>query len=279
MKLALFNDYRVGVVDEAQQSVVDVTEAVPGHTTDYAANFWVRLCADFPQVRPAIEAAAARGQRTPLGNVQLRAPALNPSKVIAAASNYAEHVAEMAPRAGVGAWQLDFDVFLKAPSSIADPNTILKLPPLEGEIHYEGELAFVIGKEGKDIPAASALDHVLGYTILIDMTLRGQGDRSRRKSYDGFTPIGPWLVTADEVGDYRAMQIQLWLNGEQRQNVYASEMMTDIPGIIAYASSVMTLYPGDVITTGAPPGVGQVHPGDRLKVEISRVGPFELTFA
>ncbi|MBI3013710.1 MAG: fumarylacetoacetate hydrolase family protein, partial [Candidatus Tectomicrobia bacterium] len=212
MKLAIFDEYRLGLV--AGKEMVDVTEVLPYYDPGYAANFWLRMCRDFEALRPRIEKASREGLRKPLDRVRLRAPVLNPSKIIAAASNYREHVAEMASRTGAHTWLLDFDVFLKAPSSIIGPGDTLALPDLPGrEIHHESELALVIGKGGKSIPESEALSCVLGYTILIDVTLRGEGDRSHRKSYDGFTPMGPWLVSADEVDDPQALDIQLWVNG------------------------------------------------------------------
>ena len=115
-----------------------------------------------------------------------------------------------------------------------------------------------------------------GYTILLDITVRGDGDRSRRKSYDGFTPIGPYLVTADEVGDPHDLRIELWVNGQKRQDVNSGEMLTRIPGMIAYASRVMTLYPGDVFTTGSPAGVGKIEDGDTMVAAIERIGKITL---
>jgi 2-keto-4-pentenoate hydratase/2-oxohepta-3-ene-1,7-dioic acid hydratase in catechol pathway len=271
MKLTLFDDDRFGLVAEDEKSVIDATDVLAAHDAGLGAAFWVRMCRDFDELRPRLEQALATGKRHPIDTVALRAPVLNPSKVIAAAANYADHVEEMRPR-DVAEWMLDFDVFLKAPSSIVGPGSTVMLPPVDAEIHYEGELALVIGREGHAIDPSEALDHVLGWTILLDMTERGRGDRSRRKSYDGFTPIGPWVVTADEVPDWRELQIELLLNGEIRQAVRAGEMLVDVPGIIAHASRVMTLYPGDVITTGAPPGVGQIHPGDSVDVGITGLG-------
>jgi 2-keto-4-pentenoate hydratase/2-oxohepta-3-ene-1,7-dioic acid hydratase in catechol pathway len=288
MKLAIFDDYRLGVVSPDESSIIDATAAVPWpHDSDpLGAGWWVRLCRDFASLRGPISEAIARGQAIPLREARLRAPVLNPTKIVAAASNYAAHTQEMvAVRERTGAGGGDglsmFDVFLKAPSSIVGPNETVVLPPepvaANKEIHHESELAVVIGRGGKDIPEAEALDHVLGYTIGLDMTVRGKGDRSRRKSYDSFTPIGPWIATADEVGDPNDLHIRLTLNGEVRQDVNTSTMDTKVPGIIAYASSVMRLEPGDVIITGAPPGVGQVHDGDVIDVSISRIGGMRLS--
>jgi 2-keto-4-pentenoate hydratase/2-oxohepta-3-ene-1,7-dioic acid hydratase in catechol pathway len=113
---------------------------------------------------------------------------------------------------------------------------------------------------------------VLGYTIGLDMTARGDGDRSRRKSYDTFTPLGPWIVTADEVGDPHTLEITLTLGGRVRQHVNSGDMVHKIPEILAYASGIMRLEPGDVILTGAPPGVGPVQAGDVMETSISHIG-------
>src|SRR5579884_36885 len=273
MKLALFNDHRLGVVRD--DTIVDVTSALPAWDNGYMANFWLRLCHDFDTLRPRLEEAAQKGQGVPVGQVRLRAPVLNPSKILAAASNYGAHKAEMAARGGgtTASWLQEFDVFLKAPSSIVGPGDTVHLPDVPGrEIHHESELAFVIGRAGKNVPEERALEHVLGYTILIDVTVRGDGDRSRRKSYDGFTPIGPYLVTADEIGDPHALRIELWVNDQKRQDVNSGEMLVKIPEMIAYASRVMTLCPGDVFTTGSPAGVGQIHDGDTMVTQIERIG-------
>lgn len=271
MKLALYDDDRLGLVTADGLGIVDVTTVLPAHDRGLGASFWVRVCEHLDALRPRLQEAAAKGEVRPLADVTLRAPALNPSKVIAAASNYADHVEEMRPR-GLAEWMLDFDVFLKSPSSITGPGTTVWLPRIDAEIHYEGELAVIIGEQGRHIAPESALDHVLGWTILLDVTERGHGDRSRRKSYDGFTPIGPWVTTADEVANWRDLRIELRLNGEVRQDVKAGEMLVPVPDIIAHASSIMTLYPGDVIATGAPPGVGKIEPGDVVDVEITGLG-------
>jgi 2-keto-4-pentenoate hydratase/2-oxohepta-3-ene-1,7-dioic acid hydratase in catechol pathway len=289
MKLAIFDDYRLGLVSTDERTIVDVSSALPWpHDPDpLGAGWWVRVCRDFDALREPLAAAARSGQPRPLDGVRLRAPVLNPTKIVAAASNYAAHREEMrtvSARTGGGSaqqgWLSEFDVFLKAPSSIIGPGETCLLPaqPVEQhkEIHHESELALVIGTGGAGIAEADALRHVLGYTIGLDMTVRGAGDRSRRKSYDTFTPVGPWIATADEVGDPHALEIRLAVNGEVRQQVSSGDMSTRIPGIIAYASSVMRLEPGDVVLTGAPPGVNQVHDGDVMEAAISRVGSMRI---
>lgn len=285
MKLALFDENRLGAVEGA--SIVDVTAALPwDHDADpLTAGWWRRLCREHAAVLPVVAAAARDGERRPLADVRLRPAVLNPSKVLAAASNYADHVSEMhgvqeRTLGHVEPWMMDFDVFLKSPSSISGPADEIVLPPAilaaGHEIHHESELVVVIGQGGKDIAAADALDHVFGYSVGLDITVRSPGDRSRRKSYDTFSPIGPWVTTADEAGDPTAFEITLVVNGEERQHVVTSQMLTPVAEIIAYASSVMTLLPGDVIFTGAPPGVGPIAPGDRLDARIDRVGEMRL---
>ena len=285
MKLAIFDDYRLGVV--TADRVADVTAALPWpHDPDpLTAGWWRRLCRDLPSIRGDLERAAKDGPVSSLDAVRLRAPALNPSKIVAAASNYADHVAEMhgvqeRTLGRVESWMMNFDIFLKAPSAISGPADDIVLPPAVlgagHEIHHESELVVVIGTGGKDIPEPTALDHVAGYTLGLDMTVRSEGDRSRRKSYDTFSPLGPYLVTADEVGDPADLDIRLSVNGAERQHVHTSTMLTKVPAIVAYASSVMTLLPGDLIFTGAPPGVGPISPGDDLVTSITRIGEMLL---
>jgi 2-keto-4-pentenoate hydratase/2-oxohepta-3-ene-1,7-dioic acid hydratase in catechol pathway len=285
MKLALFDDLRLGVV--TGEGLVDVTDALPWpHDPDpLTAGWWRRLCRELGTVRGELERAAKEGPAVSSEAVHLRPPVLNPSKIVAAASNYADHVAEMhgvqeRTLGRVESWMMNFDVFLKAPSAISGPADDIVLPEAVvaagQEIHHESELVVVIGAGGRNIPEQAALDHVLGYTLGLDMTVRGEGDRSRRKSYDTFSPLGPWVVTADEVGDPADLDIRLAVNGTERQRVHTSTMITKVPAIVAYASSVMTLLPGDVIFTGAPPGVGPIRRGDRLVTGISRIGEMRL---
>jgi 2-keto-4-pentenoate hydratase/2-oxohepta-3-ene-1,7-dioic acid hydratase in catechol pathway len=147
------------------------------------------------------------------------------------------------------------------------------------EVHHESELVVVIGSGGKDIPVEKAMDAVLGFTAGLDITVRSAADRSRRKSYDGFSPLGPYIVTADEIGDGSDLDIRLTCGGTVRQEVNTRDMLTPVPAIVAYASSVMPLLPGDVLFTGAPPGVGPIAAGERLDMTISRIGSMSVTIA
>lgn len=292
MRLALFNDWRPGLVDFEAGTITDVSSAIPGSPDNdtFGAAWWVRMCRDFESLRPTIEQALAKGEPRAIDQVTLRAPVLNPRKLIATASNYGEHVDEMRDvvldrvAGHIDEWLLDFDVFLKATSSIIGPDETVVLPRTiveQGrEIHHESELAVVIGVGGSRIPEQDALDHVFGYTIGLDMTVRGDGDRSRRKSYDTFTPLGPWIVTSDELPDPDQLKVCLDIDGESRQAAHTSDLLVGVAGIISYASAIMRLDPGDVILTGAPPGVGEVHAGEVMVSHISDIGtmrnPVEL---
>lgn len=286
MKLALFGDWRLGVV--IGDRIVDVSGAVPGYDPDpLTAGWWRALCRDFADLRPRLAVVAAAGEPLPLASVRLRPPVLGPSKVLACACNYPGHVEEMheVQRRTLGHavdWMMNFDVFLKAPSALCGPADAIVLPPAVlsagQEIHHEAELVVVIGTGGRDIPQEQALSHVLGYTIGLDITVRGAADRSRRKSYDTFAPVGPWLTTADEAGDPADLDIDLIRNGEDhRQHVNTRDLITPVPAIVSYASQIMTLLPGDLIFTGAPAGVGPIFPGDVLETRISRLGAMTIS--
>ena len=275
MRLAIFDGpsgaSRLGVVDG--DGIADVTDALPWpHDPDpLTAGWWRALCRDFADVRPALEKAARLAPPRPRAGVRLRAPVLNPSKIVAAASNYAAHVAEMhdVQRRTLGRvepWMMEFDVFLKAPSSVSGPADDIVLPPVEDEIHHEAELVAIMGAGGRP----------LGYTIGLDITVRAEGDRSRRKSYPTFSPLGPWLTTADEAGDPAGMQIRLERNGVIRQQVSVGDMLVPVDAVVTHASAIMTLLPGDVLFTGAPPGVGPIAAGDTLSAWITGLGEMRL---
>lgn len=276
MKLCLFDDYRLGVVED--DAVLDVTDALNEYDRGFLTPSWVRFCRDHESVLPRIRQLKDSVQPRRLAEVRLRAPVLNPSKVLAAASNYGDHVQEMAPR--VQEWMLDFDIFLKAPSSVTGPGSTVALPAVDGqEIHHEIELAVVIGRQARNIDEEDALHYVLGYTGLIDITVRGSGDRSRRKSYDGFAPAGPWLVTADELPDPHEVDLRLWVNDELRQDASTSYLLVSIPAMLAHASRIMTLLPGDVFASGTPAGVGPINAGDRVVAEIGGIGRLVVDIA
>lgn len=268
MKIARFNEGRIGIaVDDAH--LVDITELIGEDAAAWPPVGTVRLIARFDALRPVIEAALPALPRIPLAGVKLLTPVPWPNKVIAYPVNYHDHGREM--QAGYRADVQGF--FLKPNSSLSGAGEPVVLPHLPTrEVHHEAELGIVIGQGGRDIPRANWQAHVFGYACLMDMVVRGREERVFRKAYDSFCPVGPWVVTADEVGDPTQLEMKLWVNGELRQHANTRDLVLDIPGMVEMASAVMTLYPGDIIATGTPAGVAQIRDGDQVRMTIDRVG-------
>jgi 2-keto-4-pentenoate hydratase/2-oxohepta-3-ene-1,7-dioic acid hydratase in catechol pathway len=206
--------------------------------------------------------------RLPLASVSISPVVPDPSKIIAAPVNYQDHKAEMRED-----HQIDgLGIFLKAPSSVIGPGQTIRLPYTDRRFDQEGELALVIGRAARHVSIEDATDFVAGYTCLLDITMRGGEDRSTRKSFDTFTPVGPYLVTPDEIGELSGLRLRTTVNDTLRQSASISELIWNVSRLVSYASSVMTLRPGDVITTGTPAGVGPIVDGDEVTVEIDRIG-------
>ena len=280
MRIAIFDDYRFGLVSQDGATVRDATTALLDHDTAWPWAFVPHAIERFAELRPRLEEAVRDTSPRPVNAVRVLPPVPWPGQIVAAAANYHEHHREMAARRTTVGESLQGEVFLKAPSSIVGHGATVTLPNVPGrEIHYEAELAAVVGRPMKDVAPRDALDYVFGYTCLMDLTVRGSGDRSRRKSYEGFTPLGPWIVTADEVPDPQDLAIRLWRNGDLRQDGHTRDMVYPLAEMLAYASSVMRLYPGDILATGTPAGVGAVQPGDRVEMELERVGRLAVTIA
>lgn len=207
------------------------------------------------------------GRSWPLADVRLLAPILA-SKVICVGKNYAAHVEEMG-----GAAPEDPVIFLKPSTAIIGPGAPILLPATSNEVHYEGELAVVIGRPCKDVPAAKALDVVLGYTVANDVSARDQqrqdGQWTRAKGHDTFCPLGPWIETRLDASD---VEIRTEVDGVVKQRSRTSLLLHPIPEIIEWISTVMTLLPGDVILTGTPAGVGPIVDGQTVSVTVEGVG-------
>ena len=204
----------------------------------------------------------------PITHVKLLAPVI-PTKVVAVGKNYAEHAEEMhsdVPETPV--------IFLKPPTSVIGPMAAIKLPPESQRVDHEGELAVVMGKVARNVKAADALSHVLGYTAANDVTARdlqrSDGQWTRGKGFDTFCPLGPAIDT--EFDPAEANRITCTVNDELRQEGSTSDMVFGVPELIEFITSVMTLLPGDVILTGTPAGVGPVQEGDRIEVDIEGLG-------
>jgi 2-keto-4-pentenoate hydratase/2-oxohepta-3-ene-1,7-dioic acid hydratase in catechol pathway len=228
-----------------------------------------------------MQALADATPGVPVSSVRLLSPVGNPGKIVAAPVNYQLHLdesrADTAINFGTQVKTIaDYGVFLKATSSVigASQSVIADWP--DRRIDHEVELALVIGRGGFRIPESEALSHVAGYMIGLDMTIRGTEDRSFRKSLDTFTVLGPWLVTADELGDPSQLDLEITVNGEPRQKSNTALLIWNVQKLIAYASQAYTLYPGDVIMTGTPEGVAPVVPGDTMHARIERIGQMKV---
>ncbi|MCR4407338.1 MAG: fumarylacetoacetate hydrolase family protein [Anaerolineae bacterium] len=216
-----------------------------------------------------------RGERVgPLSEIQLLAPC-TPTKIVAVGRNYAEHASEM--QSDVPTEPL---IFLKPPSAVVGPGEVIVYPPISQRVDHEAELAAVIGRRARDVPASEALNYVLGYTCANDITARDlqckDGQWTRSKSFDTFCPLGPWLAVGLDAND---LTIECRVNGAVKQKSRTSRMIFPITELICYITQVMTLEPGDVILTGTPAGVGSLQPGDRVEVEIEGIGVLENTVA
>ena len=263
MRLVCFNGGRLGVVRD--NVVVDVGDAAGAARDEWPPVQMLRLIARFGALRAELDEAARVRDGVPLEEVRLEAPLVFPGKIVAAPLNYRRHIEEMRPLVSRELHAIErYGVFLKAPSSIVGPGATIELPYPERRTDHEVELGVVIGRTARNVAASEAMRHVFGYTGVLDITVRGDEDRSTRKSFDGFTPVGPWLATADEVRDPGALRLRLWLNGELRQDGNTSDMIWGIPRLVEYASHVMTLHPGDLIATGTPEGVSPLAPGDEI---------------
>lgn len=271
MKIARFDGGRIGVVNG--DSIIDVTEAIGAKANEWPPVAINRLIADFNEYRPKLTRAVS-GSGVPLASVRLLTPVPWPNKIVAYPVNYHEHGVEM----GSSYRANNQGFFLKPPSSLSGPSDPIVLPVNSGRrIDHECELAIIIGKRGRDIVRDDWREYVFGYSCLIDAVIRGKEERVTRKGFDTFCPVGPWIVTEDEIGGaVHSLQGRLWVNGELRQDANTRDLVLDIPGMIELASSVMTLYPGDIIATGTPAGVGPMRHGDKIRIEFERIGAMEL---
>lgn len=214
------------------------------------------------------------GERVPLGAVTLLAPVIPRSKIVCVGRNYQDHAAELGNDVPVEPL-----LFFKPNTSVIGPGDAIVLPPQSARVDFEGELAAVIGRVTKNVPADRALDHVFGYTIGNDVTARdlqrSDGQWSRAKGFDTFCPLGPAIET--EFDPTASARLTTRRNGETVQNAPLTDMIFSVADIIAYASAAFTLLPGDVVLTGTPAGVGPIAAGDTVDVEIEGLGTLRNT--
>jgi len=202
-------------------------------------------------------------------------PPCSPSKIVCVGRNYLEHAKELGnepPKEPL--------IFLKPPSSLIAFGDNIVCPAISERVDFEGELGVVVGRRARNVSAAEAADYILGYTCVNDVTARDlqrkDGQWTRGKGFDTFCPVGPYLVTKDEV-DFNTLRVRTLVNGEVKQDASVQEMMFSVDAIIQYVSAFMTLEPGDLIATGTPSGVGPLQPGSTVRIEINSIGVLENT--
>ena len=269
MKLAYFNDFRLGIV--TGESIVDVSAEVADVPHTGPGNLISNLIGDFARYRTRLEAAVARGTAIPLAAVTLRPPLPRPANIVCMAVNYMEDGTRSEPAA--------INAFQKASTAIIGPGDRMVLPDVAATIFEgEAELALVIGKTATNVKAADAMDYVFGYTCFIDGSARGVPAFYQMKSRETFAPIGPWIVTADEIANPQNLQVKLWNNGELKQNFNTDDMAHKIARCIEWVSSVHTLLPGDILATGTNHrGLHSFQHGDKIDLEVEKIGKLSIT--
>jgi len=231
-----------------------------------------------PSVQADVAHTAVSKATLALDQVRLLAPVPAPPRIFGIGVNYAEHALESKTET-----QAVPTVFIVLSSAVIGPNEPVILPRASAKVDYEAELAVVIGKPGYQVPAAQAFDHVFGYTIMNDISARdvqrATTQWSLGKSFPTFAPMGPWVVSKDEVPDPHALDISLTIAGEKLQNSNTSLLIFKIPALIEYISGIVPLQPGDIISTGTPAGVGMgrtpqrwLQPGEEMIIDISQIG-------
>ena len=278
MHLYHFDDFRLGA-GSGDGSLVDVTSVVEPAVAPLRR--MEALIASWPTARPSVEQALVSDTHIPISDVIVRAPLPAPRNVIAAPVNYRRHQAEMGGANGVytGASIQTIETyagFVKASSSVIGQDEPIRLPFPDRRFDHEGEIGIVIGCRAEGVTRDRAQDYVFGFVPLLDITMRGSEDRSFRKSFDTFTPIGPAIVTVDEIADPATIAFELTVNGELRQRGNTRDMIYDVPRLVELYSSVIRLEPGDVIASGTPEGVGEIRAGDALALTVDGIGRLEI---
>jgi 2-keto-4-pentenoate hydratase/2-oxohepta-3-ene-1,7-dioic acid hydratase in catechol pathway len=262
------------VVDTDVVDLTDPTVGLPGDMTEF-------LVAGPAAMERAAAAIGSRALRRPLDAVHLRPPVPHPAKVLGIGLNYAAHIAE------TGATRPEHQVwFNKQRTCVIGPGDAIEIPPVSDQVDYEGELAVVIGRRCRHVTAQEAPSVVAGYTIMNDVTVRDWQWRTPTwtlgKSFDTHGPMGPWIVTSDEIEDPHRLRLRTWINGDLRQDTSTDDMIFSCWEQVEYLSTVFTLEPGDILSTGTPAGVGMsfdpprwLGAGDLVRIEVERIGTLE----
>ncbi len=278
MKLVTFTQSgatRIGIMDG--EGVVDLSAAAPDLPTEMCAF----LAAGAEALASARQAAEKSTARIALADVILEAPILRPPKILAVGLNYRDHIEET----GMKTPEIPM-IFNKQSTSVIGPGEGIHIPRASDQVDYEGELGVVIGRYCRHVPKNRAAEVVAGYTIAHDVSVRDWQIRvptfTMGKSFDTHCPLGPYLVTPDEVGDPHTLDLKTWVNGELRQSSNTCQLLFDCFELIEHLSTSFTLEPGDVISTGTPSGVGfamkppnYLKPGDTVKIAIDKLGELE----
>ncbi len=289
MKLCQYDEHQAGAVRGERVFPVGAALVAAGHLRrGYSMQEVIEALANRPQAMQCAREAEDEKKSIPLGSVRLLAPIENPPSIWAAAANYKAHAAEMLAASGgpdrsrLGKDELMAEFFLKPSSSIIGPGGTILLPKISKDVDYEAELCAVIGTRARRVSEAQALEHVFGYTICWDISQRDpwgrgrQNTRNIRKGFDTFTALGPWIVTRDELPEPQDVRIEVELNGRPAMTAHTGDMICGLRDHIRFLSNVLTLRPGDLITTGTPAGVAKLAPGDKLRGRIERIGEMTL---
>ena len=284
MKLCRFNDDRLGLIlDNMVHDVTDVQTKIRNNARyDMLGD---AVVAALPEWRQSIEEAASAASGVSLEGLSLLPPVARPSKTMAAPVNYAAHVAEMAAQPHVTGEDKgpsrppgiqNQGIFLKSNSAVVGPSQGVAIRFPDRRNDHEVEFVIIVGKQGSRVKKEDAMDYIAGYTLGLDMTVRGVEDRSFRKSCDGYAPVGPCMVTADEIPDPNNVPFTVHLNGKLQQDAHTKDMIFDVPRLIEFASEFYTIYPGDYLFTGSPPGVSEVKPGDVMHCACQYIGEMDV---
>jgi 2,4-diketo-3-deoxy-L-fuconate hydrolase len=280
VKICRFDDNRLGLVEG--QSVKDVTAALDLlPSVRWPLPLGDLLIAHLGAIRDRATELAATAPLRPLSEVRLLSPVANPSKIIGAPVNYLDHRDEARNDPNIQHGHnikpvSEWGLFLKANSALVGPGEGVAQRFPERRNDHEAEFSVVIGRRGSNVARQDALDYVAGYCIGLDMTVRGPQFQCFRKSIDSYAVIGPWLTTREEIADPGNVDFTLSVNGEMRQQSNTRYLDYGVAQLIELASSYYTLYPGDIIMTGTPAGVGPVRPGDVMHVEFAGLGAMDV---
>ena len=291
MRVASVKANDVAIVDGDSLILVGETLGIEGLLAKPVS--MMDFISQYDSIRDSFQTLITKGRRVRLDPNLHKPPVERPSKIWAAAFNYKRGTDEIRDGAGRGetlkftAEQALEMTFLKPSSAVIGPEQAILIPKGERTVYPELELCIVIGKEARDVSRQKALDYVFGYTIMLDMTARGPNPpgtgvgscRSVRKGFETFAPIGPWITTRDEIPDPQNLKMNLWIGGELRQSANTSGMINGVPELVSFLSTVTTLYPGDLISTGNPDSPAfqrKLVPGERLTAEIEKIGSMSL---